>query len=181
MDFEKVLDRLQRRESAEMYVLSELAEIFGYHRNTIENWIKSFGFPPHVPLIKNRRTSTRYWRPDQVIAWTRARQRIEADGADTEEVVTKLVGPVSVDTWHAWIKAGDAPAPKWRQLGTGRDLWDRREVGDWWQAKGGGYMLPVSSIAKRARDPKPARRVTRAAPEIDEHEPVEQTKKRRRA
>lgn len=147
MDFARIRDLLAA--CSELLRLAQLAEIFAVHRNTVEHWIKAYGFPSHIKLNADLRTATRYWRPDQVLEWVDTREKIDTEGIDIDAVCA-IVG-MHPDTWYAWIKGNRAPGPVWRALRTGRDLWDRASVRAWLNERTGGYALPPEF--RRARHP----------------------------
>jgi predicted DNA-binding transcriptional regulator AlpA len=152
MDFARILERLTG--CNELLTKVQLAKLFEVHRRTIEqHWIPSYAFPTHIKLHEGMRTARLFWRPDQVAEWVRERQRIAERGIDIDAICA-LVG-VNRSTWYEWIKAKRAPAPAWRALGTGRDLWDREEVLAWLNARTGGYALPPA-LQGKARTKKNA-------------------------
>lgn len=134
MHYEHALSTL--RTINNVLTVPELAGIFDVHPSTIERWLKCNEFPP-AQSLDNRR----YFRPDQVIDWVLVQQGASENMLTIDAVCERC--NMCKETFHKRLKAGDAPAPAKRELGTGRQLWDGEEVDAWIRKKFGRYALPT--------------------------------------
>jgi len=133
MDFAGIIEALKRCNS--LLTVTELAIIFDVHFSTIDRWLLQVGFPK--PIGRDR---TRLFRPDQVIIWTQQQADI-AGSMLTMEQVCERVGTYA-DKYSDWVKQGYAPAPRRREIGSGRHLWDAQEVAAFIEKEQGGFRRP---------------------------------------
>lgn len=163
MDFQSVIAQLKA--CTTLLTVTELATIFDVHFSTINRWLELLEFPKPVALERMR-----LFRPDLVIQWTEKQAELVRDTLTIEEVCERI--GIYPETYSNWVKQGNAPAARRREIGSGRYLWDAKEIDEWLQKETGGFKRPrpankparaCKQIERGRRGPKHHEKITAAA------------------
>lgn len=135
MDFANVAASIAAAQG--LLTIAVLAKHLQTTPRNIDYWRAHHGLPDPFYVPPDR---TRYWRHESVLEWVHHRERLALEGLTIEQVCERT--GLSARRWRERIKAGKAPQPAGRELGSGRNLWWGSDIDAWLQQVSGGHRFP---------------------------------------
>jgi predicted DNA-binding transcriptional regulator AlpA len=161
MNFPAAIEQL--RATPHSLSMNELAAVFDVHLSTVRRWIKRDGFPKSN-CVERRRS----FRPDLVLAWAIEQHEAMRNMLTIEQVCERV--QIYPETWATWVKQGGAPTWSRRELGSGRYLWDAKDIDKFLADQYGGFprhgnkpARELKQIPRGQRGPKPHEKITAAS------------------